>query len=282
MGAGPVCRLLRRGCGQRSAPPTTAIRSPRPRRCTTSINSRQRLSAAEKARLTSAQADSADLIAARAYLERVPRERGVRPICRMRANVCAGSTRTLRPARTHRVHRRARRGAVFRRVVRRCGDRVRVGPRQRRPAYAPSSRERVLDWWASALDRDALAAVRFERQSVYQRIRERMRDELATQPASATAAYWLAAAARAARRSSGRVGCGGGRLGAGAAGHRPRRGASRRSRSADGSRDRPRAREDARATGGEPQTRMGQVQGTVGELISCPPRARQTSRGGIR
>ena len=41
------------------------------------------------------------------------------------------------------------------------------------------ARERVLDWWASALDRDARPRSEFERQPIYQRIRDRMAAELA-------------------------------------------------------------------------------------------------------
>ena len=63
-------------------------------------------------------------------------------------------------------------------------------------ALTPDERERVLDWWASALDRDARPRSEFERQPIYQRIRDRMTAELAAAPASATAAYWISAAAR--------------------------------------------------------------------------------------
>ena len=60
----------------------------------------------------------------------------------------------------------------------------------------PGPRQRVVDWWASALDQDARPRSEFERIAIYQRIRERMRRELAAYPGSAAAAYWLAAAAR--------------------------------------------------------------------------------------
>jgi hypothetical protein len=64
-------------------------------------------------------------------------------------------------------------------------------------ALVGDSRERVLDWWANALDREAWPKPDIERQGVYQRIRDTMRRELALRPASATASYWLAAGARA-------------------------------------------------------------------------------------
>ena len=57
-------------------------------------------------------------------------------------------------------------------------------------------RDLVLDWWASAVEEDARPRTEFERQALYQTVRARMREELASRPASATAAYWAIAAAR--------------------------------------------------------------------------------------
>jgi hypothetical protein len=58
-----------------------------------------------------------------------------------------------------------------------------------------ASRERVLDWWASALDHEARPRSDIDRQPIYQRIRDRMRGELGRKPASTVASYWLSAAA---------------------------------------------------------------------------------------
>src|SRR5437660_1701246 len=58
------------------------------------------------------------------------------------------------------------------------------------------ARARLLDWWATAVDREARPRTDNERHAAYQRIRGRMEDELATHPGSAVAAYWLAAGAR--------------------------------------------------------------------------------------
>jgi hypothetical protein len=71
-------------------------------------------------------------------------------------------------------------------------DSVLEGP----SSLTPEEHERVLDWWASALDRDARPRTEFDRQAVYQRIRERMQSELSTIPASAAASYWISMAAR--------------------------------------------------------------------------------------
>lgn len=66
-----------------------------------------------------------------------------------------------------------------------------------RDALPAEARDRVLDWWASALDQGAKARPEIERQAVYERVRRRMADELTANPASTSASYWSAAAARA-------------------------------------------------------------------------------------
>ena len=62
----------------------------------------------------------------------------------------------------------------------------------------PAAHERVLDWWATALDRLALTRPRDAREPIYTRIVVRMERELADNPTSTAAAYWLAAALRGA------------------------------------------------------------------------------------
>lgn len=61
---------------------------------------------------------------------------------------------------------------------------------------AQDARDRVLDWWATSLDRDARPRPEIDRQTVYQRIRDRMQQEQAARPSSAAAVYWLSAAAQ--------------------------------------------------------------------------------------
>jgi len=62
----------------------------------------------------------------------------------------------------------------------------------------PEAHERLLDWWASTVDRLALTGRRDSREAVYARIVTRMEKELARDPGSASASYWLAAALRGA------------------------------------------------------------------------------------
>lgn len=55
--------------------------------------------------------------------------------------------------------------------------------------------DRVLDWWATALDRHAQQRPEEERAGIYGRILTRMSEELAEDTRSTPASYWLAAAA---------------------------------------------------------------------------------------
>src|SRR5258708_15202883 len=60
---------------------------------------------------------------------------------------------------------------------------------------APDAHERALDWWATALDRQAQSGPVLERALVYPRIIERMQQELRRDPASAPASFLLGPAA---------------------------------------------------------------------------------------
>jgi hypothetical protein len=66
------------------------------------------------------------------------------------------------------------------------------------PAAGPGGRERLLEWWAGAMDREAQMARGAARDEIFGRLRDRMARELEKEPASPVAAYWLAAGARGA------------------------------------------------------------------------------------
>jgi hypothetical protein len=154
------------------------------------------VAAADRARGAPMLADSADLIAARAYLEHF-RESGDA------ADLSNGRDR-LRRLNTQRFTSRERiefviglgEALFFDNAFGAAAD-VFDSVLQNPDGVSGDARERVLDWWASALDREAWPRPDIERQGVYQRIRNTMRQELAARPSSATAAYWLAAGARA-------------------------------------------------------------------------------------
>lgn len=65
------------------------------------------------------------------------------------------------------------------------------------PILGTPARDQLLDWWATALDRHAQSRPLPERGPVYDRILERMDAELAREPGTGAAAYWMAVAARA-------------------------------------------------------------------------------------
>lgn len=65
-------------------------------------------------------------------------------------------------------------------------------------ALGPAAHERVLDWWATSLDRLAQGRPVAERAPIYERMLDRITAEVANDPGSTPAGYWLAAAARGA------------------------------------------------------------------------------------
>jgi hypothetical protein len=154
------------------------------------------ISAAERARLAPMYADSADLIAARAYLERYRESAASDDLTNARERL-----RRLNPQRFG-VRERAEFIVGLGETLYFDGSYGAAADMfatvlETRGALTGEARERVLDWWATAFDRDATARPEAERREVYPRIRAHMADELAANPNSATAAYWLAAAARA-------------------------------------------------------------------------------------
>lgn len=60
-----------------------------------------------------------------------------------------------------------------------------------------ASREQVVDWWATAMDRHAQTRAPEERPALYDGMSERLSRHLARYPDSAAASYWLPAAALA-------------------------------------------------------------------------------------
>jgi len=66
----------------------------------------------------------------------------------------------------------------------------------RADGLAGKDRRQLLDWWASALDRDAQLRPLHLRPGAYERLSERMEAELKQDPGCAPANYWLAVSAR--------------------------------------------------------------------------------------
>ena len=154
------------------------------------------IAAAEEARQTPARADLADLVAARAYLERFRGSAATDDLTNARDRLRRLDPQRFPPReRTEYVVGLGE--TLFFDGAYGAAATVFDSVLQGRDLLAGDARERVLDWWASALDREARPRADMDRQPFYQRIRSRMDGELATHSGSATAAYWLAAAARA-------------------------------------------------------------------------------------
>jgi hypothetical protein len=152
------------------------------------------IAAADEVRRDPVHADSADLVAARAYLERYresaadedlvsarDRLRRINPekfVEREQVEFIVGLGETL-----YLDQATGAAAAVFESVL-------------AHQEMSPGARDRVIDWWASAVDADARPRPEIERQGLYQKIRDRMQQELSNNPTSTAAAYWCAAAAR--------------------------------------------------------------------------------------
>ena len=63
-------------------------------------------------------------------------------------------------------------------------------------ALGETAHERVLDWWATSIDRQAQLRPQAERAELYGRVSKRMSEEISLDAGSSAAGYWLAAAAR--------------------------------------------------------------------------------------
>jgi hypothetical protein len=146
-------------------------------------------------RLQPARADSADLIAARAYLERYRASAAGDDLTSARERL-----RRINPARldvSERVEMVVGLGeALFFDGSPGAAAGVFGSVLAGLDPLTLSARERLLDWWASAVDADARRRPEIERRAMYQQIRDRMQIELGAEPGSAVASYWLASAAR--------------------------------------------------------------------------------------
>ena len=153
------------------------------------------LAAAEDARRIPTQVDSADLIAARALLERFRTSATADDLAHARDRL-----RRLTPdlfADRERLEFLVGLGeALFLDAAPGAAAAVFESVLETTTVPLVDGRDLVLDWWATAVDHDARPRTEFERQALYERVRARMQTEIAQHPTSATAAYWAVAAAR--------------------------------------------------------------------------------------
>lgn len=151
--------------------------------------------AAAEARKIAAVADAAALVLARAHLERY----------RLRADPAdlAAAREALREVRQQALNPRDRidlligfgqslfLGEAFGAAAELFDAALTQGA-----ALPHGSHLMLLDWWASALDREAQSRPAERRAAVFERIIVRMEEELRHDPGSPPASYWLAVSAR--------------------------------------------------------------------------------------
>jgi len=154
------------------------------------------VAAAEQARQLPSRADAADLVAARAYLERYRMSAASDDLTNARDRLSRIDPQRF-PARERTEYVVGLGETLFFDGLYGAAAEVFDSVLQGRDLLTGDARDRVLDWWATARYREARPRADIERQPIYQRIRARMEDELASHPGSAAAPYWLAAAARA-------------------------------------------------------------------------------------
>ena len=153
------------------------------------------INAAERARLLPARADSADLIAARAYLERFRESAASDDLTNARMRLTRLNPQGFTPRERVELIVGLGEALYFGESYGAAAD-IFASALDTADGPTGDARERVLDWWATAVDSLARPRADIERQGIYERVRDRMRAELAERTGSAAAAYWLAAAAR--------------------------------------------------------------------------------------
>jgi hypothetical protein len=150
---------------------------------------------ASVARLVTDYEDAATLVMARAHLERY--RTGADPADLSAARVALGRVRasTLDPRDLVDLYIGLGQSLYLGEVFGPAADLFDTAL-ARGAILATGDRLTLLDWWATALDREAQTRSPDRRAQVYERIAGRMDEELRADPGSAVANYWRAVAAR--------------------------------------------------------------------------------------
>lgn len=152
------------------------------------------IKAATEARQTGDAVDEAGVIFARAHLERFRQTRDAHNLSEAQAALRAVDATRLSPG-AQTEFTLALGQWLFLADKFRAAAEMFDSTSARVDRLGPVARDRVLDWWATAIDQQAQEDPA-HRAALYQRIIDRMEAELRLQPGSTAAGYWLAAAAR--------------------------------------------------------------------------------------
>ncbi len=152
------------------------------------------IKAATEARQAGDAVDEAGLIFARAHLERFRQTRDSHNLSEAQAALRAVDATRLSPG-AQTEFTLALGQWLFLADKFRAAAELFDSTSARVDSLGPVARDRVLDWWATAIDRQAQEDPA-HRAALYQRIIDRMEAQLRLQPGSTAGSYWLAAATR--------------------------------------------------------------------------------------
>jgi len=154
------------------------------------------IASAAAARIDAASADAASLVAARAYLERY-RLRTSDPADLAAARDALGAVRAEALKPRDQIDLLVGLGqALFLADAFGAAAELFDTALSRAALLPERDRRLLLDWWASALDREAQRVPAERRAPLLARVSERMEAELRADPGNPTANYWLAVASR--------------------------------------------------------------------------------------
>ena len=155
------------------------------------------ISAAGLSRLDAESVDASGLVIARAHLERYRLRADPADLASARENLAVVRTASLSPRDQLDLLVGLGQSLYFGELFGAAAELFDTALR-RAEALGERDRRLLLDWWATAIDRQARFQPFDRREELFGRLLGRMAEELRDDPGSAPANYWLAAAARGA------------------------------------------------------------------------------------
>ncbi|HEY3161764.1 MAG TPA: hypothetical protein VGJ78_22515 [Vicinamibacterales bacterium] len=190
--AAAIVAVLLASAGARAADPTPLARA---RMLYNAADYDGAIAAAMLARMQPAAADAAAVVEARAHIERYRRGADTTDLVAARDALNAVRAAVLSPRDQVDFLVGLGQSLYFADLFGAAAD-LFDNALERSAMMPDHDRLMLLDWWATALDRDAQGALPERRTRLHARIMERMDAELRRDPGSAPANYWRAVAAR--------------------------------------------------------------------------------------
>ncbi|MDE3154952.1 MAG: hypothetical protein KGN76_07595 [Acidobacteriota bacterium] len=142
---------------------------------------------------TSPEADAARLVVGRAHLEQFRRTQDPGDLAAARTAFQALHPANLSPRDRLQLVAGLGESLFLQGMFGPAADLFRTALAMPEPS-GPGDRDQLLDWWATAVDREALGRSAGRREPLYHRLADEMQDVQQTDPSSGVAAYWAVAA----------------------------------------------------------------------------------------